>query len=326
MSRRVLITGATGGLGKALVREALARGHEVRATGRAAYSGPGEFVACDLTAPDADLYALAEGCQSVIHAAALSASWGRREDFAAANVEATHRMLDAASAAGCQRFVFVSSPSIYARFRDQEQIGEHTPPADWPLNHYARTKLAAERRVLAPRSDGMATCAIRPRALVGEGDRVILPRLVEMARRQRLPLPGGGKALVELTDLRDVAWACLEAEERGPEIAGKGINISGGKPVAVRDLARLLAEALGHSPQMANLPMPLARVLATVMERGAQLVGAKTEPPLTRYSLAMLGHSQTFDPEPARRLLGFTPQYDGLETLLAEARKLEAGQ
>ena len=323
MSRRVLITGATGGLGQALVREATARGLEVRATGRSAFQGAGEFTACDLTAPDADLYALAEGCQSVIHAAALSASWGSRESFERANVDATRRLLDAASAAGCRRFVFLSSPSIFARFADQIGIGEHTPPADPPLNDYARTKLAAERLVLAPRSDTMACTAIRPRALVGDGDRVILPRLAEMASRKHLPLPGGGTALMELTDLRDVAWACLEAEERAPAIAGKAINISGGQPVEVRDLAARLAETLGQRPRMVALPLPLARVMAGAMEHAARLLGTG-EPPLTRYSLAMLAHSQTFDLEPARRLLGYEPQHDALATLLAEARKLRA--
>lgn len=328
-NRRILITGATGGLGQALVREALARGHEVRATGRdraaeASLQALGaKFVRCDLAAPDADFFDLAYGCHSVIHAAALSASWGKRKDFDWINVEATRRLLDAASAAGCQRFVFVSSPSIFASFRDRLAIGEHAPPADPPLNHYARTKLAAERLVLAPRRDGMAACAIRPRALVGGGDRVILPRLAAMARRRRLPLPGGGRALMELTDLRDAAWAICEAEERAADIAGRGINISGGRPVAVRNLAEQLAEALRCSPRMVDLPLPLARLLASTMEGGAKLAGARSEPPLTRYTLATLAYSQTFDPQPARRLLDFAPRHDAVETLLTEARKLE---
>ena len=110
--------------------------------------------------------------------------------------------------------MFVSSPSIFAEFRDRPAIAEHDAPAAPPLNHYARTKLLAERLVLAAGGGGMACCAVRPRALVGAGDRVILPRLVEFARRRSLVLPRRGAALLELTDLRDAAWAICEAEHR----------------------------------------------------------------------------------------------------------------
>lgn len=327
--RRILITGATGGLGKALVQEALARGHEVRATGRNPVAGAdladigAQFIACDLAAPDAGVPALVEGCQSVIHAAALSASWGRRRAFVRANEEPTDTLLAEAGRAGVQRFVFVSSPSIFAELRDRIGIGEQDQPADPPLNHYARSKLAGERRVLAARMDGMACCALRPRALVGDGDRVILPRLATMARRKRLPLPGGGAALIELTDLRDAAWAICEAEARARDLCGKAINISGGKPVAVRQVARELAAVLGQTPQLVSLPMPLASMMASAMERGAGMLGLTAEPPLTRYTLATLAYSQTFDLEPARRLLGYAPRHDALATLLDQARKLE---
>ncbi|WP_086608651.1 NAD-dependent epimerase/dehydratase family protein [Erythrobacter donghaensis] len=328
--RRILITGATGGLGRALVREALARGAQVRATGRDREAGAtlakvgSEFVPCDLAQPDAPFAALLAGCDSVIHAAALSASWGRDADFETANVTATRHLLDAARAARIGHFVFVSSPSIYARLADQTDIGPDAPPAPSPLNAYARTKLAAERMVLAASDAGLATCAIRPRALVGDGDRVILPRLAALARRARMPLPRGGRALIELTDLRDAAWAICEAEARAPAIAGQAINISGGQPITVRDLALRLAEALGEQPQLVSLPLAVARPLATIADTLARLTGSQREPVLTRYTLATLAFSQTFDLAPARALLGYAPRHDAVETFLEEARRLAA--
>ena len=166
--------------------------------------------------------------------------------------------------------------------------------------------------------------SIRPRALVGPGDRVILPRLAAMARRPRLPLPGGGRAMVELTDLRDAAWAIMEAEARAPALAGKAINVSGGQPLEVRALATQLAARLGQSPRLVSVPLPLARLLAAAMEGTARLTSRADEPALTRYTLATLAYSQTFDLEPARRLLGYAPRHDALASLLAEADKLEA--
>ena len=327
--RRVLITGATGGLGFALIREALARGHSVLATGRSEEAGEklarlgAEFIALDLADPRTDLRQLARGRDSVIHAAALSASWGPREVFETTNVTMTRRLLQAATDEAVSRFVFVSSPSIFASFVDRLGIGEDEAPAS-ALNNYARTKLAAERIVLASRSGGPACCAIRPRALVGPGDRVILPRLAALARRKRMPLPGGGTAVIELTDLRDAARAICEAEQRLPALAGKAINISGGNPVTVREVAERLAASLGENPRLVSLPLVIARPLASLVEACARLRSSLEEPALTRYTLATLGWSQTFDQEPARRMLDYRPRHDALVTMLDEARKLAA--
>ena len=321
---RTLVTGATGGLGSALLAEAQRRGANLRGTSRSPREAAGvEFVQVDFADPHADYAALVEDCDTVIHSAALSDSWGGAEEFDATNADATRRLLDTARAAGVRRFVLVSSPSIFARFADQTRIGEHHPPNERPLNHYARTKLAAERMVLAAGGSDMATCAIRPRAMVGEGDRVILPRLIEIAHRGRVPLPRGGRAMIELTDIRDAAWAICEAAERCEAVSGRAINISGGRPVAVGELARRVAEVLGTQPKLVDLPLSPAHALAATLEGAAKLLGLK-EPPLTRYTLSTLGYSQTFDLEPAKRLLGYEPRYDAVETVLDEARKASA--
>ncbi len=329
-ARRIIITGATGGLGLALVREAAARGHEVRGVGRDLIAGEqvkaagAQFTALNLAAPDADLGNILAGCDSIIHAAALSASWGPRSAFEAANIGMTQRLLHAASLHRVSRFVFVSSPSIFATFEDRLNIGEDAAPNPHPLNHYAATKLAAERLVLAANSETLACCAIRPRALVGEGDHVILPKLAQLASRARMPLPGGGEALIELTDLRDAARAIYEAEERAPDLQGRAINISGGRAHKVRDVAQQLAGALGTAPRLVSIPLFAAHGLAAMLESAARLLQSQKEPVLTRYTLATLAYSQTFDLEPARQLLGFTPQHDALATLLDQARQIAA--
>jgi nucleoside-diphosphate-sugar epimerase len=155
---------------------------------------------------------------------------------------------------------------------------------------------------------------------------VILPKLAALAARQRMPLPGGGRAMVEFTDLRDAAEAILLAEERAPDIGGIAINISGGQPVAVREVAQRLAAVLGTSPKLVDLPMPLARGLAVMAEGLARLMRSAGEPVLTPYTLATLAYSQSFDMAPAERLLGFRPRHDALETLLTEAASLVEGE
>ena len=322
--RTMLITGATGGLGLALVEAARSGGHEVLATGRSSAargrieaSGT-RFVAADLTDPGAAAR-LCGGRESVVHAAALSAAWGREEDFERINVEGTRALLAAAKAAGCRRFVFVSSPSIFASFRDRLGLKGSDPPADPPLNAYARSKLAAERLVLAANGSGIATCAVRPRAIAGPDDKVLLPALAALVRRKRMPLIGGGGALIELTDVRDAARATLLAEDRIEAVAGRAVNISGGRPVPVRQIAAGLAWELGASPKRAHLPIPVARMAAALLEAKARL--GRGEPALSRYALATLAYSQTFDMDEPERLIGYRPEHDGLATLLAEAAR-----
>lgn len=327
MTHDVLITGATGGLGLSLVAAARARGHPVIATGRSdtvrerIEALGAEFVAADLTT--ADLKVLCRGRHSVIHAAALSAPWGRKIDFKRINVHATTALLEAARAEGCGRFLFVSSPSIFAAFRDRIGIRGGDAPSDPPLNNYARTKLEAERLVLAANSPRLATAAVRPRAIVGPDDRVLLPRLADLVRRRWTPMIRGGRALIEFTDVRDAADAILCAEARIDAIAGRAINVSGGRPVSVREAADALAATLGRAPRAAAVPLPLAWLAAVVMEGLACARGGRSEPALTRYSLATLAYSQTFDMEETARLIGFRPQHDAMAALLTAARSLE---
>jgi len=325
MQRRALVTGATGGLGLAVVEALAAEGYAVRATGRDAAAGPrlealgAEVVLADLTAEGVP-ERLCEGLDAVFHAAALSSPWGPDEVFWRVNVTATARLLAAARAAGADSFVFVSSPSIYGRPVDQLGLTEADPPAAKPMNAYAATKGQAERLVLAARAPGFATVALRPRAIVGPDDKVLLPRVLRLIRSGRFPALRGGEAMVELTDVRDAAQAILLADRKRAEVTGQAFNISGGRPVKVRDLVLRLAEALDRPITLRPVPIGLVMAAARVMEAVCKRLPGRPEPPLTPYGAAALGYSQTFDLTRAREVLGYTPRYDPLESAAAMAR------
>lgn len=325
MTGRVLVTGASGGLGLSLVEALTLAGRSVTAIGRRAGSDPRlratgvRYFRADLTDPAAGA-ALCDGVETIFHAAALSSPWGPRHGFEQANVAATRHLLGHAARASVRTFVFVSSPSIYTQMQDRVGITDRDPPAQRPLNHYARTKLLAERLVLA--ADGsMRTVTIRPRAIVGPDDTVLLPRLIELVRRRAVPLPRGGRALVEFTDVADVVTALLLAERHADAAHGLAINISGGRPVSVRDVASSLAKALNLDGRRMHVPMPIARAIARTTEFVHGALPGLGEPRLTRYSLATLSYSQTFDLDLARRILQWQPTHDGLATLLGKAKR-----
>lgn len=321
--RRALVTGATGGLGIALTRALLEAGYAVRAVGRqpAALSRltdmGAEAVAADLL--ETDLQALCEGMDAIFHAAALSSPWGPEEAFDRANIEATRRLLDAAQTAKVDSLIFVSSPSVYARWRDQTGITEATPWPDKPLNAYARTKGEAEIMVLAADRPGFRTVAIRPRALIGPDDTVLLPRILRLVRKGRFPLFRRGEALVELTDVRDGARALVLADQHRETAGGQAVNISGGRPLPIAALVERLGQRLNTPVKIVPLPLWLGQGLSVISDAVCRLLPGRPEPVLTPYTLSTLAWSQAFDLSKARTLLGYEPQYDAVETALAIA-------
>lgn len=323
--RRALVTGATGGLGLAVVETLRAEGYAVRATGRdpaarTRLEAMGAQVAlADLTDP-AQAARLCEGIDAVFHAAALSSPWGPDAVFRAINVTATETLLRAAREAGADSFVFVSSPSIYTRPKDQVGLTEADAPTDRPMNAYAATKGEAERKVLAANAPGFATVAIRPRAILGPDDKVLLPRVLRLVARGRFPVMRGGRALIELTDVRDAARALVLADIHRAAAAGRPFNISGGKPVTVRELALRLGVALDRPITMVPISIGFTMAAAGLAQAVCKVLPGRPEPPLTPYSVAALAWSQTFDLTQARAVLHYEPRHDPLETAEAMAR------
>jgi 2-alkyl-3-oxoalkanoate reductase len=313
MVSAALVTGATGGLGRALCAALRQQGRRVRATGRNRDVGREleavgcEFVAADLAAPIPDT--LTQGIDTVFHLAALSRPWGRREEFEAINLLATERLLEAARATGCRAFIYASTPSIFTAPRDRLAIAEDDPVAAPMANHYASTKYRAERMVLAADGAGFATAALRPRAIVGPHDTVLLPRLLRAARRGVMPLPGGGEALIEITDVRDVVAAFLAAEERIAEGSGRAFNIAGGQPLRLKRLLDIVLAELGLKVRWLRLSAPTLERLAGVMEAVCEKLPGRPEPLLTRYMAHTLSFSQTLDITRAQRVLGWQPRH-----------------
>lgn len=310
---KTLVTGATGGLGRILTAILLAERRDVIATGRDANKGAAlaragaQFVRADLVRDD--LAQMVAGSECVFHLAALSSPWGDRADFIAANLTATQRLLGAARAAGCRKFVFASTPSVYTTSRDQLGLSEASVLPPRMVNDYAATKLQAERAVLAASAADFHTVAIRPRAIIGPFDEVLLPRLLQAAERGFLPLPGFGRALIEPTDARDVAAALIAAEARSDRVSGMVFNISGGEPVSVKAFVRYVFRKLDKQVRLLPVPARLALGVAGVAEFVAARRAGRPEPSLTRYSAMALGWSQTFDLTRARTILGWEPQH-----------------
>lgn len=313
---RILVTGATGGLGRNAVRLLLARGVAVRACGRNAGVGAelarqgAHFVALDLAlAPPAQLAALLDGVDAVWHCAALSSPWGAEADFVAANVNATGALLEAAGRGGVGRFVHVSTPAIYFDYRHRAEVPEGFRPARY-VNHYARTKAQAEALVQAAvaRHPAMRCVILRPRAIFGPHDQVLVPRLDGLLRRGggRLALPRGGAVKLDLTYVDNVVEALWLATTHAALASGSAFNITNHEPVRLREvLHSLFCEALGRPLRIVALPYPLLAAAARAMQALAWLSGR--EPALTPYSLGAISYDMTLSNASASAVLGYRP-------------------
>jgi nucleoside-diphosphate-sugar epimerase len=309
---RIVVTGATGGIGRTLVPLLASRGVDVVASGRnveigRALEGPRvRFVPLDLVRGDAA--PLLAGAQVVVHLAARSSPWGPAEGFHADNVAATARLLDSAARAGASRFVHASTPAIFSERRHRLDLRGDARPAARPAGHYARTKLEAERIVLGERR--MATMVLRPSAVLGPDDSAILPRLMRVLSRGVLPVGNGGAALFHPTDVRDSAEAFAAAALGSSSGAA---NVAGREPVGIVAMARALAERLGIGLRVARVPEPALHALAAAAELWGKATGR--EPPLTRYSVASLSWSRSFDLRETEALLGWSPRFGAMDAL-----------
>jgi nucleoside-diphosphate-sugar epimerase len=308
---KILVTGATGCLGGVVAAKLAAMGHTVTGSGRNLAKGvrlPASgvtFAPAELTDQPA-MRGLVLRHDAVIHCGGLSSPWGKESDFRRSNVEGT-RILVGAALEGGARVVFVSSPSIYFDFSDRIGISDDDPPARRPVNAYAASKLAAEEIVARAAASGLDAVIIRPRAIFGATDTALLPRLLRAAARGYLPLIEGGRAAIDLTYVDNAADALIAATLRPQRFAGEAYNISNGEPITVRDLLQRVSSALELRVRFVHLPFVLAYRVAAVLEAIARMRPSQPEPILTRYTIGVLGKSQTLSIAAAQRDLGFQP-------------------
>jgi nucleoside-diphosphate-sugar epimerase len=303
----VLVTGASGFLGRAVVRDLQGAGYAVRTFQRRPSGVPGaDDVLGSVTDPGAARGAV-DGADAVVHLAAKVSLTGDPADFERVNVAGTADLLDSARAAGVSRFVHVSSPSV--AHAGASIVGDDAEPADpaHARGEYARTKALGERLALAADSDAMPLVVVRPHLVWGPGDTQLVERVVERARAGRLPLLGAGQALIDTTYVDNAASAIAAALERAPEIHGNAYVVTNGEPRTVAELLTGICEAAGVRPPAWSVPPAVARAAGALVERVWAVRPGTDEPPMTRFLAEQLSTAHWFDQRRTRTDLRWTP-------------------
>ena len=326
--RKVLVTGTSGMLGRAVAQLLHERGYLVRSLQRRAVQAPWESIQGSIADPDVAARAVAE-MDAVVHLAAKVSFTGEWNEFLATNIVGTRQLLRAAQHEGVRDFVFVSSPSV-AHF-GSSIVGATAGAANPALarGHYARSKAAAEEIALAQNSPAFRVTAIRPHVVWGPGDTQLVERVVERARTGRLPLLDGGRALIDTTYVDNAAEAIVRGLERMDQAHGQALVVTNGEPRPVGELIAGICAAAGVPAPGYSIPGWLARGAGSVIEKAWTVAGARgwvhDEPPMTRFLAEQLSTAHWFDQRNTQAVLDWTPAVsldEGLSRLAEHYRAL----
>jgi len=257
---KVLITGASGFVGQAIVAELAARGHETVTVG-----GP-RSRNCDHSidisdAPIVDALSEKKGVDAVVHAAGIAHRFGgvSAEEFQRVNVQGVENVASLAVKLGAKHFVLFSSTLVYGRRAEGGVITENDEGR--PFDSYGQSKLdgeAAARAICEPA--GIALTIFRPAPIIGEGSKGNFARLIKAIDRRRFVWVGNGDNWKSVVFIGDVAAATADVNEKG----GNGtqtFNLAG-DAVRMKDIVDTIAEKLGRRAPNIHLPAgPLRAVL-----------------------------------------------------------------
>jgi dihydroflavonol-4-reductase len=304
----VFMTGATGFVGGAVVRQLVKAGHQVRilvrpgADLRLLAGLPVQQVAGHV----GDLAALQQGmagCEWVFHVAALYSYWGHTwQEFYQSNIQGTRNVMEAAGQAGVGRIVYTSSIATLGLNPDRSPANELTPVGlQDMIGPYKRSKFLAEQDVRQFASQGLPVVIVNPSAPVGIGDykptrtgQIVLDYLCRH-------MPGYVDTGLNIVDVDDVAAGQLLAAQSGRP--GERY-ILGGENITLKQLLDCLSDISGLPPVRLQFPHSLALAFS-YLDTGLARLNPRHIPTATPETVRLSRRYEYFDSSKAQRELGY---------------------
>ncbi len=323
----ILVTGATGFLGSALVTELLGQQQEVRilardvAKARAQFGEAVSIVAGEIT-NEQQVRQAVDGVSIIYHLVGhLYHPIVPTELYRTTHVEGTRTLLKACQGQNqLQRIVHCSTTGIFG-VTGPEPAAEDAPFA--PTNPYEATKLESELLALAAyKEQGLPVSVVRPGLVYGPGD-LHLPGFFSSIKKGLFRVIDGGRASLHPIYIDDMTVAFLLCAEK-PQAIGNSYNIAGSHPVTMRQLSTAIAHALDKELPRGSIPLWLANLASDIFSITPGLKGEQA--PLTRSRVQFLTNSRVYNTAKATNELGFIPRVNLEEGMRRTAKWYYAHQ
>lgn len=273
---QILVTGATGFIGRTLCRLLHDNGHDIVATirdpAKAAGLPPVTLHQIGNIDGSSDWRSALAGCQAIIHLAARVHAPGHLVDAMATarsiNRDGTANLARQAAEAGVSRFLFCSTVKVYGNGRPEPYSDCDQPR---PAEAYAISKWEAEQALAEiAASSAMTHTVVRPPLVYGPGVGANFLRLLRAVERG-MPLPFGSiknqRSIISVTNLASL----IEKLLTHPRAAGQTITAADNPPVSTPELIRLVAKALGRKPNMFPVPRSILATAAKLVGQGDKI-------------------------------------------------------
>ena len=309
--KKILITGATGSLGMRLTEVLSQENIIVIATGRNPTKKTFfeklnvEYLIGDLSDRNF-VNEITKDVEVVIHCAAFTSPFAEWELFEKSNIVSTQNIVNSCQLNRVRRLIHISTPSIYFDGKAKINIkeGDSIPEA---RSFYAKSKWEAEKIVQNLKSSAVEFIILRPRAIFGRYDSVLLPRMLKIMEKGFFPLFNNGEALMDLTYVDNVVHAIkLSINARGTSL-GLAFNITNGEPKKLKEITDMIIKIRKIEVVYRKLPFALMYAIAAMIEVTYKMLNIKREPPLSRYGVGVMAIDQTLNIERAKSLLGYEP-------------------
>jgi nucleoside-diphosphate-sugar epimerase len=323
---RAFVTGGTGFIGGHLARRLRERGDEVIALVRTpSRAGALRDLGCELV--EGDLAAVGairrgcQGCDAAFHIAGIyevGLPRSRRDEVFDVNVRGTERVIDAATAAGVDRIIYVSTIGAFGNTNGKVVDESYRHPRDGFLSLYEETKTLAHEAAVDRIARGAPVIIVQPGGVYGPGDTSDLGSLMERVQRGRLPFRFFPEAGFNFLHVDDAVTGILLAHDRGR--IGESY-VLGGQLATMDDLISAVARASGRRPPRMTVPPWLVKATIPIGPLVGKALG--TGPNLAEMIRSADGVTYWATDEKARRELGYAPRdlETGIrQTLAAEAR------
>jgi nucleoside-diphosphate-sugar epimerase len=314
---KVIITGATGFIGRNLSESFHKEGVEVVAIGRSEYVGKAlqqngiKFILANVEDQSQVNRAFCPG-DYVIHCAGRAGDWWTYRDFYKANVAGTRNVINACRRNDINKIIYTSTSSVYLNGADRYNIQESEPLPEQRFN-YGKTKLVAEKELLKLKEEGLKTIVLRPRAVYGKYDQNVVSRFLRLADKKSLPLINGGRALVDITYMGNLTSAVRNCFAAPDDAWNEIYNVSNGSPVTLKEWISQVLEVFDKPFKPEDISEAAAKRIAAVNGLVSILPSGNKRPELTKYSVEYMGKSMTLSIEKAKEKLQYLPSISNQE-------------